>query len=248
MKNIALCCLSVFAGALAAQGAVIAEFTFNDRSTPVTQAKLEASSSVAAGAQVSSIGFSSTYAPDFSGVSALPAESNNDVYSFGDLGSTYGTDRYVMFLDKSHNPSLGSTAFNRTSDTSVAVQPLHFTVSADLGYEVTVTGINFRTRGVVGSALYGSFQEAGDTWTSETLLSAANTTALSDITLALSSPSVIAAGDSQDFTIYLNHSDGGRIRLDNIAINGTSVIPEPSSAALLILATLSICMARRPRR
>lgn len=241
--TISLACLGMMTTA-SLQAAVIGVWGFNDTSS---QAVALSASSVAAGVTVSGLAFNDSF--DFAGLSNAP-NSVHDGYGFGDNGGAAVVFVHrANYFDGSAVPpkenasdytSWGNGGTDGTGDNLSANgnAPVVFTVSADAGQTITLESLTFDLHS--GADTIVQFQAAGAAVGSSVTL-----TSNGDFVVALNDPVVIASGQSKSFTFNLNSGSlNSSIMLDDITLNGT-VVPEPSSTALLGLGGLALILRRR---
>ena len=241
--TISLACLGMMTTA-SLQAAVLAEWNFNDTAS---QAAALGATSVAVGTTVSGLSFNDSF--DFAGLNNVPS-SVHDGYGFGGASGAN-----VIFLHRanyfdgdgappkenaSDYTSWANGASAGTGDILSADgnAPVVFTVTAGVGQTVTLESLTFDRVG--GSDTIIEFQEAGATVGSGVTLNS-NT----DFVVALAAPVIIGSGQTKSFTFNLNSGAlNTSINIDDITLNGT-VVPEPSSTALLGLGGLALILRRR---
>ncbi len=194
-------------------GDIIGKYTFNDTGAGTFEQRYEiamAPTSVENGVGLSTLGTNTTTQLDFAGFNNVPGTAY-DGYGFG---GNYGDQ--VMFFYRAES---GYESAWDKSDTSSAVQPLHFTVSADAGFMVRIESITVDP-GQNGTPTIYAFQEAGTARGDDFVSSTGGV-------VNLNAPVNIETGTSKTFTIYLNSGNfNSTHQFDNIAVNGY-VIPEP---------------------
>lgn len=203
--------------ASAANADVLGQWTFNNTSN--VAAALQ-SSNLAPGAFVSSLVINPSH--DSAGVGAVP-NTVNDGYGFG---GNSGQD--VMFFiraeyfngdpdtDNSGIRPVGRITTWDSTDTTIAGQPISFTVTADAISTLTIDSLEVHK--VSGGALIGAFQEAGSTRGTGVTLNPDDQTE----TLPLDAPVVIQPGQSATFTMYVNSGSlNSGHSLNQMSLNGS---------------------------
>lgn len=219
--------------------AIVTEWTFD---TGGTTSERLASSNTLTGVSVSSISINS--AVQNFGVNAVPSGAN-DGMGFGGTGS----GNQVIFWHRANffnSQDIGTTTWSAPGfdgiDTTVSTAPMSFTVSAELGYDVTIDSISVDSE---NSGYLVFFQEAGQAAGAQSGGGTAFTTA------ALNSPVTVSSGTSKTFTLNWNSGAlNSFFNVNEISLNGSvTVVPEPSTYALLSgFVVLGLIMARRRQR
>ncbi|MCH7224628.1 PEP-CTERM sorting domain-containing protein [Haloferula sp. A504] len=231
------------------QAAVIAEWTFTDRSSEATAM---ASENNATGVTVSRLFINDSFR--FAGLNNLPP-TPHDGYGFGNSTNDIFIDR-ASYFDGSTVPSPRPIASDYTSFGTPPNQgtgddmssddnaPFSFTVAAGALYNVTIESLTVDRNGGIGSNVL-FFQEAGAS-NPDTVGTGVNTNG--EVTVPLfDGPLLINAGETKSFTININSSAlDTRLTLDDIILNGSVVaVPEPDAIALFGLAALTVALRRR---
>ena len=165
--------------------------------------------------------------------------------AFYNGGALWGNTSFTTAADSSNNsnfllvdvhPVTLTFVATNTGTQDILLDAFHWRAQRDRGTSPTVATITY-TAGDLTDTVGGSADQTMGTAASSS--NAGYDFALSSIL----TDRTLAAGESATFTWVTNDMDD-RLRLDNFAISG-SVIPEPSSAALLGLAGLALVARRR---
>ncbi|MEX2607295.1 MAG: PEP-CTERM sorting domain-containing protein [Kiritimatiellia bacterium] len=193
---------------------------------------------------------------------AAGSDVNNTVgFSTSGSGSTDGTATTGIFSGGSSNTvTLANTSWaNGLTAANTAGQYFEFTINADSGYTIDLTHISYgatrisgtppRTTGIfIKTSKEISFTERG----SKALSSTSTMDDNDYLNVDLSGLGTDFTGvTSATFRIVMADDSTGRTgtgAIDNIALQGAVVIPEPSTFALMGLFGLAALMAYRRRR
>lgn len=204
-------------GAVNSDAAVIGSYTFNDKTgandTQVGNALNV--SSVVAGASISALGLSSNPVPAYAGSNSVPP-TGPDGFGFGNNHDENGTSQRVIFWRRANRTIASSWGMSSAASTSVANAGMHFRVTANTGYDVTVESVLIQAN--PGPNYINTFQVAG-------AASGPSVTATGptyDNLVVLASPVTITAGNFKRFTILWNSGGSGQnFSINRIDINGS---------------------------
>lgn len=230
-------------GVSSVHGATLSSWTFN---TGTTSTERLASSGTVSGLTVSQLVINDNH-DDF-GVGTVPS-GDNDGFGFGG-----NSGEQNMFIHRANYFNPGAPEGERTTwggpgaagvDTTVLNSPISFSVATDASTSATIESLFFNgTPDGAPTILY--FQEAGATAGSSVT---ANSASSYVATALLDAP--IAIGPNQTIIFTLNVNSGGldtKHIVNQLDLQGTTVIPEPSQAGLLIGAVGLLWVGIRRRR
>ncbi|MEN8254824.1 MAG: hypothetical protein ABFR33_05070 [Verrucomicrobiota bacterium] len=210
---------------------LLGQYTFNDTGSGTVAQRMPVAmgaTNEATGVMLSQFGTNTTTRFDFGGFNNLPPTDGYDGFSFGN-----NSGDQVMFLRRAASSSTPS-AFDQNSDTSAAVQPFSFTVSADATHDVVVSNIVVNT-GSNGTPTIYALQEAG-TARGTTVTYGASYGG----TVSLDAPVVVEAGTSKTFTIHLNSGAYGSLHyLNNIEVKGLATFSPVEAATIWGISPIS---------